>query len=71
MLSLRVFVLSGVVKVWLCDENGEPLRELQRPIGHPGGSIDWERTAGSCTVLAGEEGIELTLVTEDGDAADP
>lgn len=65
LLALRIFHSGDVVRVWLYDQDGHALRELQKPIGHPGGAIDWARTAEECTVLPGEEGLELRFVPED------
>lgn len=62
MLVLRVFESRGVVKVWLCDEEGEPLRELHEPVAHLEGGVDWPLTAGSCRLMPGQEGLEITLV---------
>lgn len=64
MLALRVFVAGDVVKVWLYDDSGEPLRELMKPIGHVGGDVDWAKALGEAHVLPGEEGIQIPLVTE-------
>ena len=60
MLKLRIFERDGI-HVWLCDADGEPLRELVAPVGKLPGSVDWDRTAGSLRPL-GEEGLELDLV---------
>lgn len=67
-LALRIFHSGDVVRVWICDQDGHPLRELQEPLGHPGGPIDWARTAESCTVLPGAEGVELRFVPQDEEA---
>jgi hypothetical protein len=50
----------------MVDEYGRQ-RALGDPIAHLGSKIDWERTAESCTLL-GDEGVEIFLVLEDGDA---
>jgi hypothetical protein len=65
MASIRIFE-KGLLQVWLVDECGRQ-RALGDPIAHLGSKIDWERTAKSCTLL-GEEGVEVFLVLEDGDA---
>lgn len=69
MLVLRAFSARGVVRVWLCDEEGEPLRELREPVAHLEGGVDWELTARSCRVIPGGEGIEITFVPEEPGAA--
>lgn len=65
MLVLRAFSAGAVVKVWLCDEDGEPLRELQEPVAHLDGGVDWPLTVASCRVMPGQEGLEITLVPAD------
>lgn len=65
MASIRIFE-KGLLQVWMVDEYGRQ-RTLGDPIAHLGGRIDWERTAESCTLL-GDEGVEVFLVIEDGDA---
>ncbi len=62
MASIRIFE-KGLLQVWMVDEYGRQ-RALGDPIAHPGGKIDWERTAESCTLL-GDEGVEVFLVIED------
>lgn len=62
MLVLRTFTARGVVKVWLCDADGAPLRELRDPVAHLNGGVDWPLTAASCRVMPGQEGIEINLV---------
>lgn len=64
MLVLRAFSTRGIVKVWLCDEDGRPLRELRDPVAHVNGGVDWPLTAASCRIMPGQEGLEITLVPE-------
>ena len=64
VLTIRIFQKgdeSGLVKVCLIDGDGTALRELQDPIGHVPGAIDWEKTAATCRAIAGQ-GIEVDLV---------
>ncbi len=60
MLKLRLLERYGV-RAFLCGEGLEGYRELGPRVGHPGGPIDWERTAASCRVVNGEC-IEIDLV---------
>ena len=64
MMSIRIFE-KGLLQVWLVDRWGRQ-RLLGDPIGHPGGQIDWQRTAESCT-LRGDEGVEVFLIVEEED----
>lgn len=65
MLRLRVFESGGQVKVWLCDQEGAPLRELVNPIGDLPGPIDWDKTADSCRSIRGE-GLEIDFAVGEG-----
>lgn len=66
MIRLRVFESEGMIKVWLCDEEGTALRELLDPIGDLPGTVDWTETMATCRPL-GEEGFEVDFVFEDAE----
>lgn len=63
MLRLRVFESEGEVRIWLVDERGTALRELEDPIGGLPGEIDWKRTVESCRQI-GDEGLEIDFAFE-------
>lgn len=66
MYSIRIFEKGDQgrrVAIWLYDEEGTPLRQLEDPIGKLPGPIDWGRTINTCRLL-GDEGLQIDLVFE-------
>lgn len=60
MAGIRVFDRFNV-RVWFVDDDGTGLRELEDPIAHLPGDIDWVKTAATCKPIR-DEGLEFEFV---------
>jgi hypothetical protein len=67
VFSIRIFEKGKSrrkVSIWLYDDGGTPIRELEDPIGHLPRAIDWPRTIDTCRSL-GDEGLQIDFVFQD------